>query len=100
MSWEEVAAAVARGFKSAQGLVTSSLRGLGNRRGAALVDAANRSGHRSTGLPESVRGLVCCGANECAGDQLNKNNYRYNVQLGDLCVRSRSVWSVSVSYVF
>jgi len=46
MSREEVAAAVARGFKSAEGLVTSSLRGLGNRRGAALVDAANRSGRR------------------------------------------------------
>jgi len=70
MSREEVAAAVARGFKSAEGLVIFSLRGLGNRRGAALVAAANRRGHRSTGLPESVRGQVCCGANECAGDQL------------------------------
>jgi len=72
MSREEVAAAVARGFKSAEGLVTSSLRGLGNRRGAALFAAANRSGHkhRSAGLPESVRGQVCCGAKECAGDQL------------------------------
>jgi len=72
MSREEVAAAVARGFKSAEGLVTSSLRGLGNRRGGALVRVAtaNRRGHRSMGLPESVRGQVCCGANECAGDQL------------------------------
>jgi len=34
----------------------SSLRGLGNRRGAALVAAANRREHRPTGLPESVRG--------------------------------------------
>jgi len=42
MSREEVAAAVTRGFKSAEGLVTSSLRGLGNRRGATLVAAANR----------------------------------------------------------
>jgi len=61
MSREEVAAAVARGFKSAEAeglVVTSSLRGLGNRRGAALVAAANRRGHRSTGLPESVRGLT------------------------------------------
>jgi len=70
MSREEVAAAVARGFKSAEGLVTSSLRGLGNHRGAALVAAANHCGHSSTGLPVSVREQVCCGANECAGDQL------------------------------
>ena len=70
MSREEVAAGVAQGFKSAEGLVTSSLRGFGNRRGAALVAATNCRGHRSTGLPESVRGQVCSGANECAGDQL------------------------------
>jgi len=70
MSREEVAAAAARGFKSAGGLVTASLRGLGNRRGGALVAAANRRGHRSTGVPASVKGQVCCEANEGAGDQL------------------------------
>jgi len=72
MSRDEVAAAVARGFKSAGGgLVTASLRGLGNRRGAALVAAANGRGHRSTGLSASVRGEVYCGANEGAGDPVS-----------------------------
>jgi len=56
MSREEVAAAVARDFKSAGGLVTASLRGLGNRRGGALVASANRRGYRATGLPASDRG--------------------------------------------
>jgi len=57
MSWKEVATtatAVARGFKNAGGLVTASLRGLGNRRAwGALVDAAKSRGYRSTRLPAS-----------------------------------------------
>jgi len=75
MSREDFAAAVARGFKSAEKLVIS---GIMSQRtweppgGAHLLLLPTGVGKgRSTRLPASIRGQDYCGANEGAGDQLN-----------------------------